>query len=97
MAVGAWFIFRAALGSSIAPRWLRYLGKISYGLYLFHEFALYCALKFVGGVHTLRAFIVYWPLGLSLTVLMAALSYRFFESPFLALKERFAHVQSRPI
>jgi len=97
VAVGAWFIFRAALGAGIAPRRLRYLGKISYGLYVFHEFALYCAAKLLGGVHTLRAFIVYWPLGLSLTVLMAALSYRFLESPFLALKERFAHVQSRPI
>jgi peptidoglycan/LPS O-acetylase OafA/YrhL len=36
-------------------------------------------------------------LGLALTVALAAASYRWLESPFLRLKERFAHVQSRPV
>ncbi len=31
------------------------------------------------------------------TIVLAALSYRYFESPFLRLKERFAWVQSRPV
>jgi peptidoglycan/LPS O-acetylase OafA/YrhL len=35
-------------------------------------------------------------LGLLLTLLMAALSYRFLEKPFLRIKERYAHVLSRP-
>jgi peptidoglycan/LPS O-acetylase OafA/YrhL len=98
-AVGAWFIFRAVLGSLLkVPRWLPYLGKISYGLYVFHELALYCMFKLLGGdVHTLRTYLVYWPSALLLTVIMAALSYRFFESPFLSWKERFAVVPSRPV
>jgi peptidoglycan/LPS O-acetylase OafA/YrhL len=35
--------------------------------------------------------------GLALTILLATASYRWLESPFLRLKERFAHVQSRPV
>jgi peptidoglycan/LPS O-acetylase OafA/YrhL len=97
-ALGAWLIFIAALGFSPTPGWLRYLGKISYGLYVFHGMALYLAVFLLGGyVHTLKAFVVYWWLGLALTVGMAALSYRYFETPFLRLKERFARVKSRPV
>jgi peptidoglycan/LPS O-acetylase OafA/YrhL len=96
--VASWLIFRSALGLNVAPRWLRYLGKVSYGLYVFHMLALYCVLKLLGGpVHDARGFLLYWTAGLSLTVAMAAVSYRFLESPFLALKERFASVQSRPV
>jgi len=98
VAVAAWLIFRSVLGVNVAPRWLRYLGKISYGLYVFHMLALYCVLKVLGGpVHTARGFLLYWTLGLSLTVTMAAISYRFLESPFLRLKERFASVPSRSV
>ncbi len=98
MALGAWLIFMSVLGSSVAPRWLRYLGKISYGLYVFHMFALYLVIRLRGDYpHTLGSFLVYWCFGLALTIAMAALSYRFFESPFLRLKERFAHVKSRPV
>jgi len=96
-ALGAWLIFIAAFGSVGAPRWLRYLGKISYGLYVFHGLALYLAVYLLGGVHTLKAFIAYWWLGLGLTMAMAAVSYKYFESPFLRLKERFARVKSRPV
>lgn len=98
MAVGAWLIFLSALGSRIAPGWLRYLGKISYGLYVFHGLALYISAKCLGeSIHNLRDFVLYWVWGLAMTVGMAALSYRFFESPFLRLKDRFARVKSRPV
>jgi peptidoglycan/LPS O-acetylase OafA/YrhL len=97
-AIGSLLVFLSTLGSTVAPRWLRYLGKISYGLYVFHDLALYLSLKVFGGfVHNLRAFVAYWCLALSLTLGMAALSYRFFESPFLRLKERYARVKSRPV
>jgi peptidoglycan/LPS O-acetylase OafA/YrhL len=98
MAVGALLIFLSVLGSPLAPRWLRYLGKISYGLYVFHDLALALSAKIMGGnVHSLRLFAIYWLLGLSMTILTAALSYRFLESPFLRLKERFTRVKSRPV
>ncbi|HEV7673059.1 MAG TPA: acyltransferase [Candidatus Angelobacter sp.] len=75
---------------------LLYLGKISYGLYVLHEFAHFCAIRLVHAatpVMVLTQSIV----GLALTILLAAASYRWLESPFLRLKERFAHVQSRPV
>jgi peptidoglycan/LPS O-acetylase OafA/YrhL len=76
--------------------WLRYLGKISYGLYVLHEFAHYCAMRLLPA-STPWQVIGQSALGLVLTLLLAAASYRWLESPFLRLKERFAHVQSRPV
>jgi peptidoglycan/LPS O-acetylase OafA/YrhL len=98
MALGSWLIFMSVFGLGIAPRWLRYLGKISYGLYVFHMLALYLVDKLIGGyARNWGKFVIYWWVGLALTLLMAALSYRFYESPFLRLKERFAFVRSRPV
>jgi len=54
------------------------LGKISYGLYVFHAAAIRIVPSPI--------------LALPLTIAMAALSYRFLESPFLRLKDRFARL-----
>lgn len=98
VALGALLIFLSAMGFTVTPTWLRYLGKISYGLYVFHGIAIYLSLHLFGGsVHSLAAFTAYWCVSLALTLLIAALSYKLFESPFLRLKERFARVKSRPV
>ena len=75
---------------------LIYLGKISYGLYVLHEFAHFCAILIVPASTPVMV-LVQSIVGLTLTILLAAASYRWLESPFLRLKERFAHVQSRPV
>jgi peptidoglycan/LPS O-acetylase OafA/YrhL len=71
------------------PSWLTYLGKISYGLYVFHTF-------WPSHLGVFQS----WPLrtaaSLTATIICAALSYRFLERPFLALKHRFEFVHSRP-
>ena len=77
---------------------LRYLGKISYGIYMFH----YTAILFVAaglGRFATRAHPVLWGavfyvLVFALTILLAAVSYRYFESFFLNLKSKFAIVKS---
>ncbi|MCU1336011.1 MAG: acyltransferase 3 [Bryobacterales bacterium] len=74
------------------PRILTYLGKISYGLYVFHVAAIRLVQKAAslpGPVVLLIAF--------SLTVALAALSYRYLESPFLRWKNRFAQVSTRAV
>jgi peptidoglycan/LPS O-acetylase OafA/YrhL len=97
---GTVLIFMGFLGlkASLIPKGLRYLGQISYGLYVFHEF--------VGEVVSFAA--KRWPhLGLRgspfsglpdlvLTIGLAAFSYQFLERPFLRLKERYTFIKSRP-
>ncbi|WP_074400820.1 acyltransferase family protein [Escherichia coli] len=73
---------------TIAP--LIYIGKISYGLYIWHPLAIQIvdSLQYRG--HLL------WISGpmvdvtkISLTIAISALSFKFFELPFLKLKDRF--------
>jgi peptidoglycan/LPS O-acetylase OafA/YrhL len=67
-------ILYGALGANVCSPTLEYLGRISFGLYVFHAAAL-----------TLLPFA---PAALLLTIALAALSYRFIESPFLHWKQR---------
>lgn len=92
-------ILLAVLGSTnsfFRSKVLIYLGKISYGLYVIHEFAHLLA-KQIFPAATPLPVVGQSCLALALTILLAAASYRWLESPFLRLKERFAHVQSRPV
>lgn len=98
-ALGSAAVLLAVLGSQnsfLRQGWLLYLGKISYGLYVIHEFAHFCA-KIIRPASTPLQVAEQSVIGLALTILIAAASYRWLESPFLRLKERFAHVQSRPV
>jgi peptidoglycan/LPS O-acetylase OafA/YrhL len=78
-------------------RVLVYLGRISYGLYVFHVLGLLISDGTVDnqtaslGRYSLRVGVA-----LAATILMAAISYRWLETPFLGLKQRFTHVLSRP-
>ena len=70
----------------IAHRWLRPLdsmGEISYGIYLWHLFAIEYVIH-VRGMKQLEA--TAWVLGL--TLLAAACSWRWFEKPFMRLARR---------
>ena len=75
---------------------LLYLGKISYGLYVIHAFGLLVAWKLVGEHSTAYASAKGAMVGLVVTIMLSALSYRWLETPFLSLKRRFTHVASRP-
>jgi len=66
---------------------LVYTGQIAYGLYLLHEPASWTARKLLGNVEMHSALSV--PITLAASFVAAALSWRFLESPFLALKARF--------
>jgi peptidoglycan/LPS O-acetylase OafA/YrhL len=76
---------------------LVYLGRISYGLYVFHLLGLKLA-DVIGAHASFGARFVKGQglLGFLLTVAMAMISYHALEKPFLRMKERFSHVLSRP-
>jgi peptidoglycan/LPS O-acetylase OafA/YrhL len=100
--LGASLLFYAFLGAPqdglriSAGRGLVGLGRISYGLYVFHYAVLdvvtYGFLRFTGHCLLWQKF----GISLSITLGLAWASYRWFESPFLALKRRFTHIRSGP-
>jgi peptidoglycan/LPS O-acetylase OafA/YrhL len=65
---------------ALAP--IEWLGRRSYGFYLWHYPVLRLLLKHVSGVY------VHAAVGLIVTLVVTELSWRFIEQPFLRLKER---------
>jgi peptidoglycan/LPS O-acetylase OafA/YrhL len=106
MGIGCLCFFLGLLGLSpdLIPRWAVYLGKISYGLYVFHMLGLqvvYLRLEALARHLPLLGRPIVWDvaqvsLALTFTVTAASLSYRFYERRFLKLKERWVFVRSRP-
>jgi len=81
---------------------LIYLGKISYGLYVFHVLWLGLARdltrRLAGGhLSPLASQLCAMAIALPATIATAMLSYRYLESPFLRWKKRFTVVRSRPL
>ncbi|MGA2962036.1 MAG: acyltransferase, partial [Candidatus Korobacteraceae bacterium] len=96
-AIGAGLIFVSIYNAPLRSRLLCYLGKVSYGLYVYHVMCIQLVGQATRGRLIGLWFPVYAAASLFLTIGVAALSYRFFESPFLRLKERFTVVDSRPV
>jgi peptidoglycan/LPS O-acetylase OafA/YrhL len=76
--------------------WVVRLGKVSYGLYLLHLTGLLLAKSALHPVSG-SALLATKAVGFVLTLLLAFTSYRWVESPFLRMKDRFARVLSRPV
>jgi len=106
VSVGCALFLLSALGLEprVIPKGLIYLGKISYGLYVFHqlglEMASYCMNHMLGlrsaTSHTTYG-IGHLAIGLTFTLTMASLSYRYCEMPFLQWKQRFTVVLTRAV
>jgi peptidoglycan/LPS O-acetylase OafA/YrhL len=86
------------LRSALSTRRLVWLGKISYGLYMFHEIAFWLKDWFS---HLVGWFpfdqMLLSVVSLAITVGLAAASYSRFERPFLRLKRVWTRVPSRPV
>jgi len=86
------------LGKALAYARLVWLGKISYGLYMYHEIAIWARRR-------IEPLLPWFPnkdellsiACLALVVLMAGLSYHYYESYFLRLKQRWTRIPSRPV
>jgi peptidoglycan/LPS O-acetylase OafA/YrhL len=99
VSLSAGAILYAALHSHswiVRGSWVVQLGKISYGLYVLHLTGVLIMLKLLHPVWGLQLLTVKI-LGFGMTVVLALASYRWIESPFLRMKDRFATVLSRPV
>jgi peptidoglycan/LPS O-acetylase OafA/YrhL len=94
--LGSILMLRAAIGTKLNNAFLVRLGTVSYGLYVYHALFLNIFNRMLPSVHGVF-FPVWWLLSLSCTIITALASYRWLETPFLRLKERFAVVKSRPV
>jgi peptidoglycan/LPS O-acetylase OafA/YrhL len=100
-AVGSVALLVAAIGvkrgNLLTSRPVVYLGRISYGLYIFHGAALVAASHIVPASSNA----VFWPLlvivAFSLTLAASAASYRWLESGFLRRKRRYEVIRSGPV
>lgn len=104
---GSVIFFLSALGmpARFIPRWLAYLGRISYGLYVVHSLVFF--LTFEKALPYLRRSFPglalpaalrnsAWTLVvLALSIALASLSFHYFERPFLRLKKRFTFIAAR--
>lgn len=105
VALGCTLIVLAMQSQSRLTRFLslsgfRYLGKISFGIYIYHMLCIAIGSNLViaagiesGGWYNLTT----WSVSLVLTIALSAASYRYFESSFLRLKTRYSTITSRPV
>jgi peptidoglycan/LPS O-acetylase OafA/YrhL len=88
----------------LSRRPLVWLGKLTYGLYVYHILGLLFGGMLIDWlqrhhwVEAQAAVLVSRSLvSFALTVAVAAISYRFFESFFLRMKDKMSRVKSRPV
>ncbi|CAL2103428.1 Peptidoglycan/LPS O-acetylase OafA/YrhL, contains acyltransferase and SGNH-hydrolase domains [Tenacibaculum sp. 190130A14a] len=72
---------------------LNYLGKVSYGLYMFHPLAIVIILKTLM-FFNIENVVLQYVLSIGLTILISGFSYKFFESYFIKKKVKFSKVLS---
>lgn len=68
--------------------WMRFAGRISYPMYLYHWLIDYVLVRWVQGWPVIVSVLV----GIGVSVLLATLSYYIVERPFLRLKARFSQL-----
>jgi peptidoglycan/LPS O-acetylase OafA/YrhL len=82
------------------PAWAIYLGRISYGLYVFHSLVIHTVdvpFRHHEPLFGSTMMLLKGSAALGLTILIASLSYRFFETPFLKMKKHHEVIASRPV
>ncbi len=78
----------------LAIKMFVWLGKISYGLYIWHILALEITDHLITNPNMRYISIL---LSFIITVILGYLSYRFYESKFLIIKDRFSLIRTRPV
>jgi peptidoglycan/LPS O-acetylase OafA/YrhL len=68
-----------------------FLGKISFGIYIYHPIIIFILSKYIGKIaNTIYSYIFVYSLILLITITVAYLSYNYIEKPFLKLKNKYS-------
>lgn len=78
---------------SLENRVFNYLGRISYGLYMFHTIAITISLKLAINLNLTNNYFII-PVTLLITVVLSHFSFTYFEAYFLKFKNKFVKVPS---
>ncbi len=94
MTVGASIFIIASLSAGTFSRILRqgiprYLGKISYSLYLFHSIVLMSFIHILYGIISIWAILL---IAFVVSLILATISYYFIEKPFIGLGKKAANI-----
>ena len=73
---------------------LNFLGKISYGIYMYHFIALNTAIRILQHYYFVKSLAIYI-LAFLITVLLSSLSYYLFENYFLKWKTRYVYLRNK--
>jgi len=79
-------------------KFLRFIGKISYGMYAYHMLFIFLLGKLLSnllaGIPNTVAMLIVYVLTLSLTIAFSYLSYQFLEKRFLKMKRKYTDIKS---
>ena len=80
-------------------KWSNYLGKRTYGLYLYHPIVIVCCIsgikQYFGQLNGWQTDLIMYPTIIGVTILISVISFRFFEKPFLKLKSGYSLIKTR--
>lgn len=78
-------------------RIMDFIGKISYGIYVYHPLIIFITYKSINKFKesSLINYLIVYLFIISITIIISYLSYRFFESRFIKLKSKFAVIKSK--
>jgi peptidoglycan/LPS O-acetylase OafA/YrhL len=96
VALGCIAFMLSLMGVSRVPAWAAALGRLSYGIYVFHLLAFAICRDIVNKLHLRHPLAVAEVPALLLSVALAWLSYQYFEKPFRRMKDRAAIIHTQP-
>ena len=78
---------------SMETPWTNYLGKISYGMYMYHSIAIVFSIRLLIKLNILQNVVLY-PLVFALVIFLSTVSYNLFEKRFIIRKAKYSKLIS---